>query len=266
MSQPTTCIFRELTSPADFHAAFALRYEILSRTPGLCHLDSLDPVSRLDVDGFDCFSRQFGVFEHSSNRERLLGGLRVTGLDPSPHRTAVRLALADAPTALAQLERERSGPLPSCSFSVERERFARLVYSFLSHDESVVEAGRLVMLSEMRIAGAMRRLQLARDMVEAVTARFFFATPVRNALVNCRRRHGRFYAPFGFRQFGGDAAYTETALDGTVAVSLHARPEWVPRKTRVLLQEVARELRSTGQAVLSGSVSTRAPALGECVA
>jgi putative hemolysin len=83
MSQSATYVFRELTLPADLRASFALRYAGYSRTQGLSRLDSLDLASRHDVDGFDRYSRHFGVFEHSGAEKTLLGCLRVTGLDVS---------------------------------------------------------------------------------------------------------------------------------------------------------------------------------------
>ena len=99
LTNATRFAFREVHDPRLLEETLAARFNVRSRAHVVSRFASLDPVSGIDLDVFDLYSRHFSLLARSGCVEQVVGTLRITGPGRGPMARAVE-DLAD----------RRSGP------------------------------------------------------------------------------------------------------------------------------------------------------------
>jgi len=232
------------------------RFEVYSVTPHMCHLDSLDRASGLDLDVFDQYSHHLALVARSNDLERVVGTLRVVTDRLNPQ--AALLASVTAPHARlrARLSAVRPALLPLLSYLVQAPAIRPLVDACRARGERVAEPSRLAVRPDARRLAAKQGGHISAFMVEAALAYGFLEMGLDQVFLDCVVPLKSLYGDFGFAVLpGAEAAYQP--LLRADAVAMTARHDGLPRGLAARIKTMAGELAQTGEIAFRPSEHAR---------
>ncbi len=184
---PGTYIFREISDEAELLQAFRLRYRVYQQAPHLLRLLSQDNPANIDLDGYDSYSRHFGIFKRVSQGDAMVGCLRVVEHQQKEWVAAV----------VERLERAHGFRAKTRTHTFFHLHIfpglETLLGEPLLEDGRFSEPGRFVLLPEHRSVG------LAQFAIASVMAWGFSNPVLQTGLIDCQKAHCRIYECNGFR-------------------------------------------------------------------
>lgn len=177
-----TYIFREITDTRELLAAFQLRHETYTATPGLRYLLKHQH-ARLDIDGFDAFARHYGIF----TKGKMVGYVRVIWHEENTSNASKIEHICvnhgiSTPEYPDRLYVEKD--------FVETSNIDKIPKS--NPSISICEPGRFIILPAYRSAG------LAQFAIESVMTAICAQAINPVGIIDCRRHHRAMYERNGF--------------------------------------------------------------------
>lgn len=178
--------FREIQNETELMAVFRLRYDVYCQQTHLRQLLS-ENEARVDVDGFDVFSRHFGLFHLLEGTEKLVGYLRV-------------IEQQKFPLVEQLLEKLKTGrgldisPRPYLFYFQKKFPDAEqaLQMSLTEKSIEICEPGRFIILPEYRSAG------LAQFILKCIMVVLASISYLKLGAIYCQREHISMYLRHGF--------------------------------------------------------------------
>jgi hypothetical protein len=249
-------IFREVQAPEELLELLRMRYAVY-RT---CRLKELSPPNRdrLDVDPFDVRARHFGLYMSLHGRDVLAGGIRVVEIGPTASGGFLKQLTGVSARIDEAISTEPAARFPMLTYVREASVTADAVENLVAEGKAVVEPTRLILPRDRR------SLTLARSIIEAAIAAYFFSDlRVDHAILTCATTQKRFYERYGFAAIPGTTdCYWKKP--GVVGSALIGSPESVPRGLRPRIQAMADAFMRSGH--ISMQLVNRMPAKPDRVA
>jgi predicted GNAT family N-acyltransferase len=178
--------FREIKEEAELLAAFRMRYTIYVQQPHLRQIMA-ENAAEVDIDGYDVYSRHYGLYKINGESEEMIGYLRVTEQRKFP--------LVEA--TLKTLKRQYNFVIPKRpQLFRNQEKFPNmenvLQIPLTKIAPSICEPGRFIISKEYRSAG------LAQFIIESIMVVLCAIPYMKFGVIDCQKDHKTMYLRNGF--------------------------------------------------------------------
>jgi predicted GNAT family N-acyltransferase len=178
--------FREIKDEAALLAAFRMRYNVYSQQPHLRQLMA-ENAAEVDIDGYDVYSRHYGLYKINPKSEEMIGYLRVIEQCKFPmvETTLTRLKKQFQFITPKRPQRFRN---QEKFFNMENVLQIPLTKIALS----ICEPGRFIISKEYRSAG------LAQFIIESIMVIICAIPYMKFGVIDCQKDHKTMYLRNGF--------------------------------------------------------------------
>lgn len=178
--------FREIKDETSLLAAFRMRYNIYVQQPHLRQLMA-ENAAEVDIDGYDVYSRHYGLYKINSKSEEMIGYLRVIEQCKFPMVEAT----------LRNLESQNAFVAPKRPYLFRnQEKFPNmenlLKIPLTQIAPSICEPGRLIILKEHRSVG------LAQFIIQSIMVVICAIPYMKLGVIDCQKDHKTMYLRNGF--------------------------------------------------------------------
>jgi predicted GNAT family N-acyltransferase len=178
--------FREIKDEAALLAAFRMRYNVYSQQPHLRQLMA-ENAAEVDIDGYDVYSRHYGLYKVNAESEEMIGYLRVIEQRIFPM----------VETTLTRLKKQFQFVTPKRPQQFRnQEKFLNLEnllqISLRQIASSVCEPGRFIILAQYR------SLHLAQFVIQSIMVALCSIHHFPTGIIDCQKDHKSMYLRNGF--------------------------------------------------------------------